>query len=118
MRLNPQVAEVGGIEPISRFHEAFQRPVDAAHAAAAVGFETETFLEKVRENRGLQNVGLLALEGENGGVQTGYMDINLSRCAFFVGLSGADRRASGCNTAGYNTGQACPYPGSEPSHRD
>ena len=57
---------VGGVEPISRFHEAFQGPVDAAYAAAVVGLETETFLERVRENTGLQNVGLLALEGENG----------------------------------------------------
>ena len=28
----------GGIEPIQRFHEAFQGPVDAAHTAAAVRF--------------------------------------------------------------------------------
>ena len=60
---------VGGVEPISRFHEAFQGPVDAAYAAAVVGLETEAFLEKVRENTGLQNVGLLALEGENGSVK-------------------------------------------------
>ena len=60
---------LGGVEPISRFHEAFQGPVDAAYAAAVVGLETEPFLEKVRENTGLQNVGLLALEGENGSVQ-------------------------------------------------
>ena len=59
----------GGVEPISRFHEAFQGPVDAAYAAVVVGLETETFLEKVRENTGLQNVGLLALEGENGSVK-------------------------------------------------
>ena len=43
---------VGDVEPISRFHEAFQGPVDAAYAAALVGLETETFLEKVRENDG------------------------------------------------------------------
>ena len=60
---------VGGVEPISRFHETFQGPVDAAYAAALVGLETEAFLEKVRENTGLQNVGLLALEGENGSVK-------------------------------------------------
>ena len=60
---------LGGVEPISRFHEAFQGPVDAAYAAAVVGLETETFLEKVRENTGLQNVGLLALESENGSVK-------------------------------------------------
>ena len=60
---------IGGVEPISRFHEAFQGAVDAAYAAAVVGLETETFLERVRENTGLQNVGLLALDNENGSVQ-------------------------------------------------
>ena len=52
----------GGIEPVQRFHEAFQRPLNAAHAAAAVGLETEMFLQKIRENAGLQNLGLLVLE--------------------------------------------------------
>ena len=53
----------GGIEPIQRFYEAFQGPLDAAHAAAAVGLETEAFLEKIRENTSLQNLlGSLALE--------------------------------------------------------
>ena len=52
----------GDIEPISRFHEAFQGAVDAAYAAAVVGLETEVFLEKIGENVGLQNVGLLVLE--------------------------------------------------------
>ena len=54
----------GGIEPIQRFHEAFQGPVDAAHAAATVGLETETFLQEIRENVGLQNLGLLVLESD------------------------------------------------------
>ena len=53
---------VGDIEPISRFHEVFQGPVDAAYAAAVVGLETEAFQEKIRENIGLQNIGLLVLE--------------------------------------------------------
>ena len=57
------------IEPISRFHEAFQGPVDAAHAAAVVGLETDTFLEKVRENVGLQNAGLLVLDSANGSMK-------------------------------------------------
>ena len=61
--------EFGGIEPVSRFHEAFQGPVDAAYAAAVVGLQTETFLERVRENTGLQNVGLLALDNPNGSVK-------------------------------------------------
>ena len=51
-----------GIEPISRFHEAFEGPLDAAHAAAVVGLETEVFLEEIRENVGLQNLGLLVLD--------------------------------------------------------
>ena len=52
----------GGVEPISRFHEAFHAPVDAAYAAAVVGLQTDTFLERVRQNTGLQNIGLLALD--------------------------------------------------------
>ena len=52
----------GGIEPIQRFYEAFQGPVDARHAAAAVGLETEAFLQKIRGNASLQNLGLLVLE--------------------------------------------------------
>ena len=61
--------EFGGVEPISRFHEAFHAPVDAAYAAAVVGLQTDTFLERVRENIGLQNVGLLALDNPNGSVK-------------------------------------------------
>ena len=60
---------LGGVEPISRFHEAFQGPVDAAYAAAVVGLETETFRQNIRGNRGLQNVGLLVLDSQNGSVQ-------------------------------------------------
>ena len=52
----------GGIEPVQRFHEAFQSPLDASHAAAAVGLEAETFLVEIRENVGLQSLGLLVLE--------------------------------------------------------
>ena len=59
----------GGVEPVSRFHEAFQAPIDAAYAAAVVGLQTETFLERIRENTGLQNVGLLALDNPNGSVK-------------------------------------------------
>ena len=59
----------GGVEPVSRFHEAFHAPVDAAYAAAVVGLQTETFLARVRENTGLQNVGLLALDNPNGSVK-------------------------------------------------
>ena len=59
----------GGIEPISRFHEAFQGTVDASYAAAVVGLETEAFLEKIRENVGLQNIGLLVLDSPNGSMK-------------------------------------------------
>ena len=60
---------VGDIEPISRFHEVFQGPVDAAYAAAVVGLETDAFQEKIRENIGLQNIGLLVLDSENGSMK-------------------------------------------------
>ena len=59
----------GGIEPVHRFYEAFQGPLDAAHAAAAVGMETEMFLKKIRENPGLRGLGLSALESEGGNVK-------------------------------------------------
>ncbi len=59
----------GGIEPISRFHEVFQGTVDAAYAAAVVGLETEAFLKKIRENVGLQNIGLLVLDSANGSMK-------------------------------------------------
>ena len=52
----------GGIEPVQRFHEAFQAPLDATDAAAAVGLEAEVFLGKIRGSRNLQNLGLLVLE--------------------------------------------------------
>ena len=48
----------GGIEPVHRFHEAFQGPVDAAHAAAAVGLETETFLQEILDKQRLRDLGL------------------------------------------------------------
>ena len=60
---------VDDIEPISRFHEVFQGPVDVAHAAAVVGLETEAFQEKIRENIGLQNAGLLVLDSPNGSMK-------------------------------------------------
>ena len=59
----------GGIEPISRFHEVFQGTVDASYTAAVVGLETEAFLEKIRENVGLRNVGLLVLDSPNGSMK-------------------------------------------------
>ena len=52
----------GGIEPVQRFYEAFWRPVDADHAAAAVGLQTAVFLKRIQQNVGLKNLGLLVLE--------------------------------------------------------
>ena len=51
----------GGIEPVSRFYEAFHGPLDAPHAAAAVGLEVEVFLKEIREKQSLQNLGLAGL---------------------------------------------------------
>ncbi len=51
----------GGIEPVHLFHEAFQGPLDAAHAATAIGMEMESFLAKVRSEPSLQNLGLAGL---------------------------------------------------------
>ena len=78
----------GGIEPVHRFHEAFQGPVDAAHAAAAVGLETEVFLEKIRESPSLRRLGLSALESENGDVKRDAWTSNFS--AVISALSSPD----------------------------
>ena len=43
--------------------------MDAAYAAAVVGLNTEELLEKIRENIGLQNAGLLVLDSANGSVK-------------------------------------------------
>ena len=56
-------------EPVQRFHEAFQAPLDASHAAAAVGLETEKFLTQIREKQNLKNLGLQTLIDVNGTVK-------------------------------------------------
>ncbi len=56
-------------EPIQRFHELFQAPLDASHAAAAVGLETAEFLTQIREKQSLKNLGLQTLTDENGTVK-------------------------------------------------
>ncbi len=68
----------GGIEPVQRFHEAFQGPIDAAHAAAAVGLETADFLGKIRENASLRNLGLGVLTGKSGSVKRDTWTSNFS----------------------------------------
>ena len=51
----------GGIEPVHRFYEAFQDPLDASHAAAAIGLEASAFLAEIDNKSSLQNLGLAGL---------------------------------------------------------
>ena len=48
-------------EPVQGFHELFQAPLSASHAAAAVGLETETFLQEIRDKQSLRSLGLAGL---------------------------------------------------------
>ena len=59
----------GGSEPIQQLVKQFEGPLDATHAAAEVGLETDNFLKEIRENSTLQNAGLLVLGVENGSVK-------------------------------------------------
>ena len=54
-------AGFGGVEPVHRFHETFFSPLTSHYAAAAVGLETQTFLEYVQGKPTLQNLGLSSL---------------------------------------------------------
>lgn len=56
-------------EPVQRFHEAFQAPLDVSHAAAAVGLETSAFLTQIDEKQSLKALGLAPLVEENGTVK-------------------------------------------------
>ena len=55
----------GGIEPVHRFYETYQGPVDAAYAAASLGLETGAFLSEIGKKSSLQRLGLTSLV--NGG---------------------------------------------------
>ena len=68
----------GGIEPVQRFHEAFQRPLGVSHAAASVGLETTELLQKVREDARLKNLGLGVLTGVSGSVKRDVWTSNFS----------------------------------------
>ena len=59
----------GGIEPVHRFHETFQEALDASQAAASVGLETTAFVKLIRENAGLQSLGLTGLLSDGGNVK-------------------------------------------------
>ena len=52
---------VGGVEPVHRFVEVYQGPIESAYAAAAVGLETEAFLQEIGENQTLRDLGLAGL---------------------------------------------------------
>ena len=69
-------------EPIQRFHEAFQAPLNASHAAAAVGLETEKFLTQIREKQSLKNLGLQTLIDVNGTVKRDAWTSNFDRYDF------------------------------------
>ena len=56
-------------EPVQRFHEAFQAPLSASDAAAAIGLETAAFLAQIREKQSLKNLGLQTLIDVNGTVK-------------------------------------------------
>ena len=51
----------GGSEPIQQLVKQFEGPINAAHAAAEVGLEQNTFIEQIRGNRTLQHIGLMVL---------------------------------------------------------
>ncbi|MXV75705.1 hypothetical protein F4Z99_15705, partial [Candidatus Poribacteria bacterium] len=59
----------GGSEPIQQLVKQFEGPLDATHAAAEVGLETDDFLQNIRENSTLQDSDLLVLGVQNGSVK-------------------------------------------------
>ena len=56
-------------EPVQRFHETFQAPLSASHAAAAVGLETSALITQIREKQSLTDLGLATLTEETGTVK-------------------------------------------------
>ena len=55
-------------------------------AAAVVGLETEAFQEKIRENIGLQNAGLLVLDSENGSMKRDTWTSSFGEIVFCAGF--------------------------------
>ena len=108
----------GGVEPVSRFHEAYQGPVDAAYAAAVVGLETETFLERIRENTGLQNVGLLALDNENGSVKRDTWTSSFRDVMYALDYPQQVEDTPVITTARCVAGRTGSFPRSEPAYCD
>ena len=68
----------GGIEPVHRFHEKFQEPLSASYAAASIGLETTAFVALIRENTGLQGLGLAGLLINDGNVKRDAWTANFS----------------------------------------
>ncbi len=60
--------DVDGTEPVQFLSERFKDPLNAAHAAAAVGLETEVLRDKIEKNSSLQN-GLANLLIDGGTVK-------------------------------------------------
>ena len=58
----------GGIEPVERFHQQFEEPLAAAHAAAGLGLTTAAFRQEIQNGK-LQTFGLEALLLASGRVQ-------------------------------------------------
>jgi len=67
-----------GIEPVHLFHEAFQGPLNASQAAAAIGMEESTFLSKIGQEPSLQNLGLTGLLRSGGNVKRDVWESNFS----------------------------------------
>ena len=76
----------GGIEPIQQLVRQFEETLDAAHAAAEAGLEETDFLQKIRENPSLQNLGLQVLLNENGTVQRDAWKSKFSQVTFILDL--------------------------------
>ena len=76
----------GGSEPIQQLVKQFEGPLDATHAAAEVGLETDDFLKKIRENSTLQNAGLLVLGVEKGTVKRDAWESQFGTVASSVNL--------------------------------
>ena len=59
----------GGSEPIQQLVKQFKGPINAAHAAAEVGLEQNNFIEQIRGNSTLQDIGLMVLGVPKGSVK-------------------------------------------------
>ena len=62
-------------EPVQRFHELFQAPLNASHAAAAVGLETVEFLTQINEKTKPKKLGITNAHRCERHCETGCVDI-------------------------------------------